>query len=244
MTLPKPDQTNARVIDPDSPEWPHGAFAVLNEHRDPAVRAPTRLWVRGEANLAELTARSITVDGSRAATASGEFHAADLAYALAANAVTVVGSGAYGVAAAAHRGALAGNGRTVVVFAGGTAVDHPEGHAMLFRGITANGGLVISPHPPHTPPSRQGFAYRAALLAALTRGTVQVEATQRSAELLIASRARELGRPVMAMPGPINSIHAAGCHDLIRAGHATLVSSVEQVLSDTGLDPSPGCARS
>lgn len=234
MLLSHPDPAYpARIIDPNSPEWPSTAFAALDGHPDSALHAPARLWVRGDANLAQLTCRSITVEGSRAATGYGEHLAADLAYDLAGHDVTVVSGGGYGCAAAALRGARAADGRAVVVLANGTAVDHPAGHAMLFRAVLASGGLLISPHPPATPPSRTAMANRAALLAALTQGVVIVEAGMRSGARLLAQRSRELGRPTMALPGPVSSAQSAGCHDLIRNGDATLVTTSNDVLART-----------
>lgn len=236
MPLPHPDSPpTARVMDPDSSEWPHQAFAALNAHPDDDVNAPARLWVRGDASLADLTARSITVEGAQAATGYGEHLAAEFGYDLARHGVTVASGGGYGCSAAALRGAHAADGPVVVVLANGTAVDHPVAHAQLFRRIAAAGGLIVSPHPPQTPPSRTGITRRAALLAALTRGSVIVETGVRSGMSHLARRARELGRPVMAVPGPVTSAASAGGHDLIRDGHATLVTTPAHVLARTGL---------
>lgn len=236
------DPASARVIDPNSPEWPHDAFADLDTHPDPDVEAPARLWVRGEASLADLTARAITITGSRAATGYGEYLAADFGYEFARRGVTVVSGGDYGCGGAVLRGARAADGPVVVVLPCGIEVDHPAGHAQLFRRIPASGGLIISPHPPQTPPSRTAFARRAALLAALTRGSVIVESGARSGSRHLARRAHELGRPVMAVPGPVSSVSSAGCHDLIRDGHATLVTTTTQVLAHTGLSDTDNAA--
>lgn len=237
--LSHPDSSpTTRIIDPRSSEWPHQALAALAEHPDDDVHPPARLWVRGEASLAELTARSITLEGAHAASPYGEYLAAEFGYDLARHGVTVVSGGGYGCAAAVVRGARAADGRVVVVLASGIAVDHPAGHAHLFRLIAANGGLIVSPHPPHTPPGRAGIARRALLLGALTRGTVIIEAGVRSGASHLARRARELGRAVMAVPGPVTSAASTGCHNLIRDGHATLVTTPAHALAHAGLhDP-------
>jgi DNA processing protein len=238
MLPPNPDSPSWRVIDPDSPEWPHTVLAALHSHPDPDVEAPDRLWVRGEASLADLTARSATIEGANAASSYGEHLAAEFGYDLARAGVTTVSGGGYGCSAAALRGARAADGPVVVVLPSGIAVDHPAAHTELFRRIAATCGLIISPHPPHTPPSSTGVARRAALMAALTRGVVIVEAGVRSGTSHLARRARELGRPVMALPGPVTSAASAGCHHLIRAGHATLVTTPAHVVALTGLsDP-------
>lgn len=241
MLLSQPDPPqDPRLIGPDAPEWPREAFAALDAHPDPDVFAPTRLWVRGEASLAALTARSVTMEGSRACSGHAEYVAADLGYGLAEHGITVVSGGGFGCAAAALRGALARDGRVVVVLPSGIAVDHPMTHANLLRGVVAKGGLIISPHPPNTPPSRATFAQRTGLLAALTGGSVIVETGLRSGSRLLARRAQELGRPAMAVPGPVTATASDGCHDLIRNGLATLVTSAAEILHDTGLTgPSP-----
>lgn len=89
-----------RVIDPDSPEWP----TPLN---DLGEAAPSRLWLRGAGDLAELSACAVAVVGSRAATSYGSHVAADLAYGLARHGVTIVSGGGYGIDTAAHRAAVA-----------------------------------------------------------------------------------------------------------------------------------------
>nr|WP_255410328.1 DNA-processing protein DprA [Amycolatopsis sp. CA-128772] len=70
--------------------------------------------------------------------------------------------------------------------------------------------------------------------AALTEGTLVVEAGRRSGARNTANTAGALGKVVMALPGPVSSGMSAGCHDLIRDARATLVSSVDEVLETVG----------
>jgi len=141
----------------------------------------------------------------------------------------VVSGGAFGIDASAHRGALTADGLTVAVLAGGVSYGYPRGHAGLFDAVAAQ-GILVSECPPEQPPTRPGFLVRNRIIAALGRGAVVVEAALRSGALNTARHARELCRPVMAVPGPLTSEQSAGCHELIREYGAMLVTGVQDVL--------------
>jgi len=94
-------------------------------------------------------------------------------------------------------------------------------------------GLVVSEYPPGSVPARHRFLVRNRLIAGLSGGTVVVEAGLRSGAQRTAADARSLGRPVMAVPGPVTSGRSAGCHRMIRNG-AVLVTRVEEVLEEVG----------
>jgi DNA processing protein len=238
-----------RLVVPESNDWPHFAMSALE--RTGAARAaeyrsgtqgqdeagepvpPLALWVRGSGDLAALGTRSAGVVGARAATAYGDHVTAEFGFGLAAQGVAVVSGGAYGIDAAAHRGALAADGVTIAVSAGGLDRPYPAGNANLFERIAAN-GLLISESPPGCAPQRHRFLSRNRLIAALSTGVVVVEAATRSGAANTANHARRLGRPVMAVPGPVTSAMSAGCHALLREGSAVLVTSVEEVLQHVG----------
>ena len=141
----------------------------------------------------------------------------------------IVSGGAYGIDAAAHRGALATGALTVAVLACGVDYPYPAGHADLFADIAAH-GLVISEWPPGRQPARLRFLVRNRTIAALTRGTVIVEAGERSGALNTARHAAQLGRPLMAVPGPVTSAQSAGCHRIIREWAATCVTCADDVI--------------
>ena len=145
---------------------------------------------------------------------------------------TVVSGGAFGIDAAAHRGALAVGGVSVAVLAGGVDVSYPRGHDQLFCRLLED-GLLVSEVPPGSAPFRSRFLVRNRLIAALTRGTLVVEAALRSGSLATAREARDLGRMVMGTPGPVTSAMSAGVHRALREG-ALLVSSVEEVVEAVG----------
>jgi DNA processing protein len=181
------------------------------------------LWLRGQADLRYACLRSVSVVGSRAASAYGTHVATELAAGIAERGWNAVSGGAFGIDAAAHRGALAADGLTIAVLASGLRYGYPRGHHDLFQAI-AGQGVLVSECPPDRAPTRPGFLIRNRIIAALSRGTVVVEAALRSGALNSAKHARELRRPVMAVPGPVTSEQSAGCHELIREWGALCVT--------------------
>ncbi|MBM6404746.1 DNA-protecting protein DprA [Phycicoccus sp. CSK15P-2] len=211
----------AQVLVPGDDRWPPG----LDRLKHP----PYCLFVGGEADLASLTARSVSVVGSRAATAYGRRVAAELGEELGERGWTVVSGAAYGIDVAAHRGALAAGAPTVAVLACGVDVAYPRAHERDLTRI-AESGAVVSEVPPGSPPYRGRFLARNRLIAAMSRTTVVVEAGLRSGSLVTARDALECHLPVGAVPGPVTSVASAGCHRLLRDTEAVLVTDVDDVL--------------
>ena len=194
---------------------------------------PIGLWCRGALRLDEACRESVAVVGSRSATSYGAQVAGDIGARLAAEHWTTVSGAAFGIDHAAHRGALAARGRTVAVLACGVDRAYPAAHAGLLRYI-ADVGLVVSEAAPGCAPTRIRFLARNRLIAALSRGTVVVEAAVRSGALNTASWASGLGRVLMGVPGPVTSAPSAGVHQLLRSRDALLVTSGEEVLEAVG----------
>ena len=226
------EQAGLRFLIPGDAEWP----VVLNDLAGCTVGrmggVPVGLWVAGPGRLTNWCRRAVSMVGSRAATRYGESVALSLASDLAGEVGephwTIVSGGAFGIDSASHRGALLVSGRTIGVFAGGLDSPYPPGNAQLFNEL-AEKGLVVSELPPGAAPTRPGFLERNRLIAALSQGTVVVEAALRSGARNTASWAGELGRVVMAVPGPVTSAMSATPHRLIRDGEAVLVSQAPDV---------------
>ena len=219
-----------RLLTADDDEWPGLAFAAFTGApvRDkPQGRAPLALWVIGPLRLDDVAERAVAIVGTRACTAYGEYVAADLSAGLAEYDVAVVSGGAYGIDGAAHRAALAADGVTVAVLAGGVDVLYPAGHSALLHRVATH-GLLVSEYPPGVRPARHRFLTRNRLVAALSGATVVVEAGIRSGAASTAAWARALGRVVCAVPGPITSAASTGCHILLQAG-AELVTRADEV---------------
>src|SRR5215210_5805144 len=107
----------ARLLVPEEPDWPQWAFAPLTLSGTAELAPPVALWVRGPLRLAEATERAVAVVGARAATGYGAHLAGEFGAGLALAGATVVSGAAIGIDAAAHRGALAGDGPTIAVLA-------------------------------------------------------------------------------------------------------------------------------
>ena len=211
-----------RLVIPGDAEWP-GQLDVLGDAR------PWGLWVRGHADLRFACLRSVSVVGTRAATGYGAHVCGELAIPLAEAGWTIVSGGAFGIDGCAHRAALAVHGTTVAVLACGVDRDYPLGHCALFRSVREQGALV-SEWPPGRMPTKPSFLVRNRVIAAVSRGTVVVEAARRSGALNTARHAHDLGRPLMAVPGPVTSAQSAGCHELIRDWGAVCVTSARDVM--------------
>ncbi|WP_210588112.1 DNA-processing protein DprA [Streptomyces sp. GESEQ-35] len=214
-----------RFVSPGDAEWP-GQLDDLGDAR------PLGLWVRGRPSLRIWALRSVAVVGARACTEYGAHMAVTLAAGLAERGWVVVSGGAYGVDGAAHRGALGAGGATVAVLACGVDRPYPRGHTELITRI-AEQGLVIGELPPGDHPTPNRFVLRNRVIAALTRGTVVVEAAHRSGSLVTARAAQRLGRHTMGVPGPATSGLSAGVHELLR-GDAVLVTDAADVVELVG----------
>jgi DNA processing protein len=231
----------ARLVTPDDDEWPHPVvdlerlgIAGADRRIDRETAPPLCLWVRGDGPLGQTLERSVSVVGSRAATPYGLHLGTEVGFGLADRGWTVLSGGAFGVDAAAHRGALNAGGRTVAVLACGVDRPYPMGNAALFDRI-AETGLLISEWPPGAEPLRPRFLIRNRVIAAATTGTVLVEAAARSGATQTLRRALALGRPAMVVPGPVTSAMSVGAHELLRDHPETrLVTGVPHILEEVG----------
>jgi DNA processing protein len=231
--LDRADRLGIRWIVPGDAEWP-AALGDLDsaEPLQRMGRVPLGLWVRGPLRLDRLAA-PVAVVGSRSATTYGTDVAAEIGAGLARVGATVVSGAAFGIDQAAHRGALAGDGPTVAVLACGVDRPYPVAHAQLLDHL-ARHGAIVSEVAPGCAPMKLRFLARNRVIAALTRGTVVVEAASRSGALNTSSWATRLNRPVMGVPGPVTSATSQGVHELIRTGAATLVTRADDVLEQVG----------
>ncbi len=206
---------------------------------------PPLVWLRGDPAM--LTRPSVAIVGSRAASPYAVVVAERLAGDVSGCGVAVVSGCARGVDAAAHRGALGGDGATVAVLGSGVDVIYPAEHARLAESI-ADTGALVSEFPPGAPPRRHHFPQRNRLISGLARGVVVIEAGARSGSLITARYAAEQGREVMAVPGNVLSGRSAGGHALIRDG-AAIVETAHDILEQIGAGspdvaaPADGTAR-
>jgi len=227
------ERLGIRFVIPGDAEWPRPIDDLLvappvQERGGP----PLGLWVKGPLRLDQV-GRAVAVVGSRSATTYGADVASELGAGLARAGHTVVSGAAFGIDQAAHRGALAVDGPTMAVLACGVDRAYPLAHKTLLDHL-AGTGAVVSELAPGCSPTRLRFLARNRLIAALTRGTVVVEAALRSGALNTANWASRLNRPLMGVPGPITSAPSQGVHQLIRSGAAMLVTAADEVLEVVG----------
>ena len=209
----------AIFITPDDALWPNSLNSLSNP--------PIGLVVKGDATC--LSKPQLGIVGTRNPTNYGLRNAAEFASGFVDRGWVITSGGAYGIDSAAHRGALFAEGETIAVIATGIDVNYPVGNQRLFHEISESGALVSEVMPGVTAiPSR--FLTRNRLIAALSNATLVVEAAFRSGSLRTARDAAELLRPVMAIPGPINSPTSEGCHRLIGERAAEIVTSVNDAV--------------
>lgn len=246
--LEQAERRGIRFLVPGDREWPPGLDDLDQvdqlDHRcrtsgdsaegEPVTfgGSPPGIWVRGPMPLTEL-AGSVAVVGSRDASVYGIETARAISHHVALSGVPVVSGGALGIDFAAHDAALRAGGATVAVLACGVDRVYPEKNRPLLAHLAAE-YAVVSEQPPGSGPTQLRFLARNRLIAALTRGTVLVEAALRSGALNTVGWAEQMSRAVMGVPGPVTSYTSAGVHQCLRRGGATLVTHGSEVLEVVG----------
>lgn len=199
---------------------------LLREIPDP----PTLLFVKGE--ILPCDELAVAIVGTRHATHYGKKQAERFGYELAKAGFTIASGLARGIDAAAHRGAIKANGRTIAFLGGGVSKIYPPEHQDLAAEV-AESGAIVSESAPLVSPIAGAFPQRNRLITGVSLGVVIVEAAARSGALISARMAMEQNREVFALPGQIDNPVARGVNSLIRDG-ATLVQSVDDVIEQLG----------
>jgi DNA processing protein len=214
------EQPESHLIPFSSEDYP----SLLRDAQNP----PAALFVAGDPDV--LWSPQIAVVGARSSSGAGLANARVFARAFVMAGNVVTSGMAEGVDGAAHDAALKAGGKTIAVLGTGPDLAYPRQHKELAQRIIRDGALV-SEFPPGTPGRPEHFPSRNRLIAALSLGTLVIEAGLKSGSLITARLAAEQGREVFALPGSIHNPLARGCHKLIRDG-AKLVESAEEVLED------------
>ena len=198
------------------------------EHLKSIYNCPKVLYIKGE--IKEEDSLSISIVGSRKATAYGRWAAAKFAEELAAMGITIVSGMAKGVDTVAHLGAIQAKGRTLAVLGSGVDVIYPKSNRQLYSNISSN-GAVISEFPPGTQPLQYNFPQRNRIISGLSLGVIVIEAGEKSGSLITAHHAVEQGKDVFALPGNINSVYSKGTNLLIKDG-AKILISLDDILEE------------
>lgn len=213
------ERLGVSLITADSPHYPR---LLLNIYDFPPV-----IYTKGTISTTDI---SLAVVGSRTASTYGRFTTERLCRELAMEGITIVSGMARGIDSAAHRGAIAGRGRTIAVLGTGLDVLYPPESKELFEQIS-EGGAVVTEFPFGTQPLAANFPTRNRIISGLSLGVVVVEAGEKSGSLITARLALDQGREVFAVPGSIDSPGTKGTHRLIREG-AKLVESTRDILEE------------
>ena len=216
--LARAERLGVQILCIDNPAYPD----LLRQTPQP----PPLIYIRGSLTSADEWA--LAVVGTRGPSDYGREATRRVAGELAAAGVTIVSGLALGIDALAHQAALESGGRTIGVLACGVDVPYPERNRGLAEQISENGAL-ISEYPLGIAPIPNNFPARNRVISGLARGTLVVEAGERSGALITVEFALEQGREVFAVPGPIFNPKSAGCNRLIRNG-ATLVTCANDML--------------
>ena len=213
--------SSSTFLTPEDPDWPSG----LND----LISPPIGLVIKGDRNTLKNLDKSISIVGSRKPTSYGYQIAKSLAMQAVKQELVVVSGGAYGIDTASHIGALAGDGKTICILAGGLNHLYPLENSKLFNKITIS-GLLISEVMPNVLSKPYRFLIRNRLIAALSKATVVVEAEFVSGSIRTARDAAEIFRPVFAIPGEVTSSLSEGCHRLIAERIADIATSLDEIL--------------
>ena len=199
---------------------------------------PPLLFYRG--SLSRNLPRAIAIVGSRRETRYGREQAFSIARDLAASGVTIISGLARGIDTAAHKGALAGNGRTIAILGSGIKRIYPRENEDLAAQIIAQGGALVSEFPPKAEPLAYHFPIRNRLVSGFSHGVLLVEARGKSGTLITVGHALIQGREVFALPGPVDAPGSVVPHRMLREG-ARLVTCASDILEDMGWQASsPG----
>jgi len=189
---------------------------------------PPLLYMSGRLSATDEVA--VAIVGGRRATPSGRMVTEEIANALGRSGVTIVSGLARGIDAAAHRGALAGKGRTIAVLGCGIERTYPSEHEALRLSIESH-GAVLSELPVGASPLSHHFPRRNRIISGLSLGVLVSEAAASSGSLITAKLALEQGREVFAVPGSVREEACRGSNGLIKEG-AKLVESAQDILDE------------
>lgn len=195
---------------------------------------PKRLFVTG--SMPDWSQPVLAVVGSRKASAYGRWATNHLVGRVAAAGVHILSGLALGIDGLSHQAALERGGLTSAILPSALDEVYPSSHHLLAQKILRGGGALITEYAPGTRAAPYHFPARNRIVAALSDAVLVVEAGERSGTLITAEHALDIGVPVLAVPGPINSPTSVGTNRLIQLG-AGLVTSADDILSELGVEP-------
>ena len=223
IEVDKAEKSGVEIIAYNDKRYPR-SLSVLND-------APPVLYAWGNTELLNYPLM-ISIVGARNASIAGRKVASKIAYDLTEADVLVVSGMARGIDSAAHKGSLyakAQHGPTIAVLGTGVDVPYPSENMELYYNIRDN-GLLLSELPFGTSAQVANFPRRNRIIAALSEGTLVVEAGVNSGSLITAKLALEQGKEIFAVPGSPLESRSAGPNKLIKDG-ALLTENADDILN-------------
>ncbi len=208
--------------------------AAYPERLAQTAKPPHLLFCRGREDLSDPL--TLSVVGTRSADGYGLRHTQELCAQLARSGLCIVSGLALGVDAAAHRGALEGEGRTIAVLGGALDRFYPRENLDLARRILESGGSIVSEYAPGTDPTRYSFLERNRIVAGLGLGVLVTQAPMKSGALSTVQHALSEGREVFALPGDIDRANSQLPNRLIGEG-ARPVLGARDILDAIVVEP-------
>ncbi len=219
------EKRGLRLISIEDEDYP----SALRTVDDP----PIFLFIRGDLSI--LTEPCLAMVGTREMSEYGKRVVGFLTPEIVGAGIVTVSGLAQGIDGEVARETIAQGGKTVAVVGHGLGMMYPKAHERLAEEIINNGGLILSEFPLDIRPDKHTFPARNRIIAALSLGTIVLEAAIDSGSLITADLALGYGRDVFAVPGPIFDPNYAGCHQLIVQGQAKLVRTAQDVFDEMGI---------
>ncbi len=194
---------------------------------------PALIFKRGNLELNQFP--TVSIVGTRTASAYGKEQAAFFSQYLAAKQINIVSGLAYGIDIEAHKAALHASGITTAVMATGLNSVYPAAHKEIANKILAKGAW-ISEQFSSANLSREHFLQRNRIIAGLSMATIIIESSKKGGALVTAQYAFDLNREVFAVPGSLNLKTSEGCNDLIKNNIAKLISHPEELLTELDIE--------
>ncbi|MFA6588513.1 MAG: DNA-processing protein DprA [Patescibacteria group bacterium] len=205
---------------------------LMDENYPPLLKqthsAPPVLFYKGQ--LPNPNQISLAVVGTRTPTNFGKTATEILVEPLAKAGLNIVSGLALGIDGEAHKAALNAGGKTFAVVGSGLDQTYPPQHKQLAEEIINKEGGIISEFPLGIPALPHHFPLRNRIIAGLCKGTLIIEAGEKSGALLTARNALDENREVFAVPGDFTRPTALGPNQLIKMG-ATPVTKAEDILN-------------
>jgi len=193
--------------------------------------APILLFCMGPADLN--SRRILSVIGTRDATEYGKQMTERLIAGLSAYEPIIISGLACGIDTAAHNAAIRHSLPTVGILGHGLDRIYPQGNRPLAREMLKQGGLLTHFNT-STEPASYHFPLRNQIVAGICDALIVVETEPDGGSMLTVKNALNFKKKLFAIPGRLSDKNSSGCNQLIREGHARLLTDAAQLAAEMG----------